>query len=185
MRESRTIAAAAQNRTESLRSKRSGITALRRAESIKLTAITMSAPICFTMSTGNLFLSRVDEFHWRAGRSRGFPRPSRPCWCPNVINRDAMVLEPLQEANVGHTQGTTTFKCELPLGTGRRQLLGIESPAIDINSNASTWGRRLKSVRGYTLCGAVAYVLRDDNYSGLGRKFFTLACKNSWANTKI
>lgn len=48
---------------------------------IKLTAITMAAPICFTTSTGRLFLSQVDEFRSRAGRSRRFPRSSRPCWC--------------------------------------------------------------------------------------------------------
>jgi hypothetical protein len=94
---------------------------------IKLTAITMSAPICFTTSRGGCFCHKFMNFVGaQAGRVDS--RPSRPCWCRQCPHRDAMVLEPLQDANVGHTQRTTTFKCNSNCGTGRRWFLGIESP---------------------------------------------------------
>jgi hypothetical protein len=141
VRESRTTAAAAQNRTESLRFQRSGITASRRAESFR-------APIVVAAAA-----------------------------------RTCHILSRVPWTYVGHTQRTTTFKCNSNCGTRRRRFLGIESPGHRYQTNGRSWVRRLKSVRGMPF--AVPYVDRDDNYSGLGRKFFTLACKNSWANAKI
>jgi hypothetical protein len=143
---------------------------------IKLTAITMSARICFTTSTGRLFPSKVDEFCSRAGRSRRFPRPSRPCWCRqcNQSGCDGPRTTPGR-----YSQRTTTFKCNSNCGTGRRRFLGIEGPGHRYQNQREELGPASEIRAGYAVCRAGPCVHRDDNYSGLRRKFFTLACKNS------
>ena len=50
------------------------------------------------------------KFRWAQASRVDSPDQAAHAGAGNVINRDAMLLEPLQNANVGQTQRTTTFK---------------------------------------------------------------------------